>query len=795
MQELHTWLRAETSGAAHEENILLYGNVRITVILPELIRVEKTRNGIFTDAATQSVWFRNHGKVDFKAEKRGGRILITTEKTTFAVDLRSGKPLYAVLDGKKVNCADARNLLGTARTLDGTYGPTSLKDGILSKDGVALMDDSRSLLLGDDGMVKAREAKEKDTYVFAFGRDYIGATQALYKITGEVPLIPRYALGNWWSRYRAYTQEEYQNLMDAFIQKDIPLTVATIDMDWHWVDVKKQFGNQFKMTRELSNGWTGYSWNTDLFPDYKGFLQFLKDRNLKTTMNLHPADGVRCFEDMYGEMADAMGIDRQSGKTVPFDLTNPRFINAYFDVLHHPYENEGVDFWWIDWQQGTKSKLTGLDPLWALNHYHYLDSGREKSRPMILSRYAGIGSHRYPLGFSGDTGMNWKVLNFQPYFTVNAANCGYTWWSHDIGGHMFGFHDDEMYIRWIQFGVFSPIQRLHTTSNDLFGKEPWNYTWDTELLATEFLRLRHRLIPYVYSMNYRTHRYGRALCEPLYYNHPNEEEAYKSKNGYMFGDQLLVCPITEPTDKKTHRASAKVYLPEGRWTNIFTGDIYAGGQTVTVTAAMNEMPVFAKAGAVLPESLDKGNSWKNPAHLQFNVYRGKGSFTLYEDDGETGAYQDGECSETTMTVRENANALAVEVSGGKALSCIPEERDYTFKFADVENAGTVIVTKNGAVIPAEISKKDNAVYVTLKGVSVSDALTINLNGITVHKNKPYNERVLEIMTKLNGRNVQKSALYKRLKQAKSREGCADIASMVRQNGLRHWLLEALLYLE
>ena len=103
-----------------------------------------------------------------------------------------------------------------------------------------------------------------------------------------------------------------------------------------------------------------------------------------------------------------------------------------------------MDFWWLDWQQGTVTDIPGLDPLWALNHYHTLDSGRKDKRPLILSRYAGLGSHRYPIGFSGDSHMTWKSLDFQPYFTNNAANAGYTWWSHDIGGHMRGIQDDEL---------------------------------------------------------------------------------------------------------------------------------------------------------------------------------------------------------------------------------------------------------------------------------------------------------------------------------------------------------------
>lgn len=202
----------------------------------------------------------------------------------------------------------------------------------------------------------------------------------------------------------------------------------------------------------------------------------------------------------------------------------------------------------MDWQQGKKSDVPGLDPLVALNHYHYLDNAENGRLPLILSRYSGPGAHRYPLGFSGDTAQSWRVLHFQPYFTATAANVGYTWWSHDIGGHYLGERNEELYLRWLQLGVFSPILRLHSTSSDLMGKEPWRYRPDVCAAAKDWLRLRHRLIPYLYTMDARTHREGLALCEPLYYAYPETEEAYDKayRNGYLFGSQLLVYPITSP---------------------------------------------------------------------------------------------------------------------------------------------------------------------------------------------------------------------------------------------------------
>ena len=290
-------------------------------------------------------------------------------------------------------------------------------------------DDSKSLLLNTDGTIGERPKTLKDEYYFAYGNDYRGCLKDFFSLSGQVPLVPRYSLGNWWSRYKAYTQQEYVDLMNKFIDREIPITVATIDMDWHWVDVKQRFGKSGgKPTLNphapdfilQGDGWTGYSWNTELFPDYKGFLKWLHDQNFKVTVNLHPAQGVRFFEDMYEDFAKRMGVDPATRAKIPFDITDPDYVDAYFNILHKPYEDQGVDFWWIDWQQGKNTKIKNLDPLWALNHYHTLANDKGNNRPLILSRYAEIGSHRYPLGFSGDTKICWEALDFQPYFTSTA---------------------------------------------------------------------------------------------------------------------------------------------------------------------------------------------------------------------------------------------------------------------------------------------------------------------------------------------------------------------------------------
>jgi alpha-glucosidase (family GH31 glycosyl hydrolase) len=333
-------------------------------------------------------------------------------------------------------------------------------------------------------------------------------------------------LGNWWSRYWKYSDKELKELMLEFKNRSIPLSVCIVDMDWHIVENK------------YSAGWTGYTWNRELFPEPEKFMKFIHGLGLKTALNLHPASGVHPHEERYSEMAEFMGIDPKSEKPVEFDVTDPKFINGYFNILHHPLEDQGVDFWWMDWQQGTNTKMANLDPLFLLNHLHFYDLGRDGvKRPFVFSRFSGMGSQRYPIGFSGDTVVSWESLKFQPYFTLTASNAAYGWWSHDIGGHMFGTEDSELYTRWVQLGVFSPILRIHSTNNPYQDRRPWNQEPDAYEVIKNAMNLRHAFIPYLYAMAWETTEKSIPLIRPMYYYHPENERSYGCKNQYYFGSQ------------------------------------------------------------------------------------------------------------------------------------------------------------------------------------------------------------------------------------------------------------------
>lgn len=690
---------------------------RFTILTPALIRMEYHKDGIFEDRATQTVLNRNFSVPDFQILDEPEELSIYTEELELHYNKKPFSAHGLMIKGKGGGGGWGRewhyheipnDLSGTARTLDMCDGsdvlpegkPLSMEHGILSRGGFSVLDDSHSMILTEDGWIAPRQESCVDLYFFGYGHRYLDALKDFYFLCGKTPLLPRYALGNWWSRYHRYTEKEYKELIERFEKERLPFSVAVIDMDWHLVDdVDPKYGS----------GWTGYTWNKSFFPDPEGFMDWLHRHNLKVTLNVHPADGIRPYEDLYPRVAKAMGIQPESQRAILFDPSDPHFMEVYFKELHHPLEEQGVDFWWLDWQQGKTTKIPGLDPLWVLNHYHFLDSAWKGTRPLTFSRYAGPGSHRYPIGFSGDTVISWKTLQFQPYFTSTASNIGYGWWSHDIGGHMMGIRDDELMARWIQYGVFSPITRLHSTDNPFNGKEPWKFDRNTRKVIEEFLRLRHSLIPYLYTMNRRASREGLPLIQPLYYLEPEQEEAYEMKNEYYFGSELLVSPITEKMDSAVKTGKAATWLPKGLWADFFTGMVYHGSRTLNLFRNLDSIPVLMKAGAIIPmqDMRTFNNGTENPCAMELHIFpAANGCFTLWEDDGDTPSDEDENWAYTQLSFTHGAtDRFTIQKAAGNT-AVLPAARTWRLVFTAV-NPSSPVVTADGHALSASVSYDDD----------------------------------------------------------------------------------------
>ncbi len=711
-------------------------HVRFTVLTSRMIRLEYSRADVFEDRASQAFWYRHQPVPAFTVTQAPDRIEITTEhlqltykvtgrgfaRSTLTIQLKASGVTWHYGD------RDRHNLRGTARTLDGANGAIPLEPGLLSRAGWSVVDDSRSLIF-QDGWLDLRPAAKADDYCdltfFGYGHDYVGCLQDYCRVSGRVPLVPRFALGNWWSRYWAYRQDELRDLMLDFQKHQVPLSVCIIDMDWHITE-----------TGNGSSGWTGYTWNRELWPDPDGFIAWLHQQGLKTAMNLHPAEGIWPHEAQHAAMAQHMGLDPASQEPVNFDLADPQFTEGYFEILHHPFEDKGVDFWWLDWQQGARIQHSRqpvaeqMDPLWWLNHLHFYDLGRDgNKRPFIFSRWGGLGNQRYPIGFSGDSHVTWATLEFQPYFTANASNVAFGWWSHDIGGHCAGMEEPELYARWVQLGVFSPIMRLHSTNNPFHDRRPWGNGDEAFRVTRDALQLRHALIPYLYSMAWRMTQSSLPLVTPMYYGHPEAEEAYHCHTQFWFGSELIAAPFVSPRNADTNLSRHTAWLPDGDWFDFFTGEHFAGGRSVTLYGTLDEIPVLAKAGGIVP--LGPRVGWggvDNPDEMTVYIFPGAdGAFTLYEDDGNSTAYEQGDYALTNLSQNWHGDHLRFSIARvqGNARH-VPTQRRYRLVVRGVRKPDAVRLELDGVTQSAEWQYDAATESLTVPAVHVGPAHELSL---------------------------------------------------------------------
>lgn len=683
-------------------------HVRFTVISDGAVRMEYAPDGQFVDTKSFVAVQRAYPAADYRV-KRGAWIEIATPKMVLRYRKNSGPFTASNLSVRspkgaavpfvwKPGMQQKGNLKGTYRTLDGYDGDTyvyderrpkmPIEDGLLATDGWTLIDDSDNFLFDGDKewewVEKRPDDGAQDWYFLAYGHDYKAALRDFTLFAGKMPLPPRYAFGYWWSRYWAYSDKELRTLVKNFRAYDIPLDVLVIDMDWHYTDGDR-------------GGWTGWSWNRTLFPDPAKFLRWLDGEGIRSTFNLHPADGVRCSEDSYADVARDMGIDPALKQTVPWVSSDKKFIRSIFRRILTPMERDGVDFWWLDWQQQpTDPAVEGLSNTWWLNYVFFSDMEKNRDvRPMLYHRWGGLGNHRYQIGFSGDASITWASLDFQPYFNSTASNVLYGYWSHDIGGHhMADRIDPELYIRWMQFGALSPVMRTHSAKSAGLKKEVWNFAPEHADILRNTIRRRYALAPYIYTMARKAYDEGISLCRPMYYEWPEASEAYAFRNQYLFGDDILVAPVTALG--KEGYATVQVWLPEGKWYEWQTGTMLDGGRTVERTFALDEYPVYVRAGAILPMYGDTvKNLNANDEEILLTLFPGgSGEFSLYEDNGDDKRYA-AEFARTHLKSVRDGNLLTVTV--GKRTGDyrgMPAERKFSVKV--LASAAPVSVTVDGA---------------------------------------------------------------------------------------------------
>ncbi|MFQ5491215.1 MAG: TIM-barrel domain-containing protein, partial [Phycisphaerae bacterium] len=661
-------------GTADPSVMVTAGPARFTVLTPTLLRLEFAEDEVFEDRPSLFAVQRRLLPPRFERRDEDGWLVIETEKLRLRYRAGSGKfsaenlSIELIKTDPPVRWQPGQpnngNLGGTVRTLDQCRGRISVGEGVLSRNGWYVLDDSGTVVF--DGTDKpwptARpEGERLDWYFFGYGFDYPQGLRDLIAVGGPIPLPPRFVFGSWYSRYWPYTADDFLAIADGYKQHGYPLDVMVIDMDWH------------------QDGWTGYTWNRDLIPDPPALLQALHDRHLKVTLNLHPHNGVQPHERAYPAFARAMGVDPASKQGIAFDIADPTYAENYLKLLHHPLESQGVDFWWIDWQQERTTKIPGLDPLIWLNHLHFQDRARQGTgrRGLTFSRWGGWGNHRYPIQFSGDTESTWQVLQFLVPFTSTAGNVGAAYWSHDLGGHFSnsGRVDPELYARWLWFGAFSATMRVHSTRDPDNDRRPWLNGPDFERAAHAAYDLRYQLLPYIYTMARATYDTGLPLNRPMYLQHPTIAQAYLSPGQFYFGDHLIVAPVVQPGQGPRKIAQTRVWLPAGEWYDLLTNVQYTGPAIATVQAPLDRSPVFVRGGKPIPMQPPGRLQAQGPLdELVVRVYPGPGGeFFLYEDDGLTSHYQKpGGFAKTRITQQSDLGGLALDVNVHPPMGGYPE---------------------------------------------------------------------------------------------------------------------------
>jgi alpha-glucosidase (family GH31 glycosyl hydrolase) len=627
---------------------------------------------------------------------------------------------------------------GTPTAAQCTAALPAMHPGILDQAGYRLLDDSQSAVWTANGWVTPRTAggDVQDGYLFAYGHDYQQALADLNRLTGDSPLLPEYTFGVWFSRYYPYTTSDYENtLIPAFRANHVPLDTLSVDTDW-----------------KDPNQWDGWEWNSSLFPDPQSFLSYAKGQGIHVTLNVHAsiADDdpqLPATQALAGtSLADDNSCFTPSGTCKVWDWSSVPQAESYF-ALHQPFEAEGVSFWWLDWCcDASTASDPGVTPDAWINHLYAQEMANKNERAFVLSRTGSSyqnpdevysagpwAGHTSTLAFTGDTWGTWNTLAFQVQLAADEASIDEPYVSNDIGSFLgqppgTASDDPDVYARWVQLGTFQPILRLHSSHGN---RLPWDYPQPANDIAASFLRLREALVPYTYTLADEAVRTGEPINRPLYLDYPSEPAAYTNPGEYLYGPDVLVAPVTTPGTVSTQ----SVWFPPGRWTDWFTGATFTGPSEQTLTVPLDRMPVFVKAGGIVPEQAPMSHVGARPdAPTIIRVYPGApGQFSLYQDADTGTGYEHGQYSLTPIGTRSSSGRdRASRVSIGAAEGSYPGQptsRSFSVRLEDLTAPSAV--TLDGRRLPSSAWRYDGAahtVIVPVDGLSLRDSGLITVKG-------------------------------------------------------------------
>ncbi len=629
---------------------------------------------------------------------------------------------------------------GYRRSMDGVDGSALTNPGLLYQDGWSLIDDTPSAVYDPSTRTVTQRSSHggkayQDGYVFGYGTNYNAALQDLSTLTGPALLLPRWAYGTWYSEYYDRSAADYEDtILPKFRSEGVPLDVLVTDTDF-----------------KVPNQWNGWEIDTSKFPDPSAYFAWAHGQGLHTSLNIHPS--ILASDPQFAA-AQAIakgklqpgGCGGGGGDCYVFDFGDPDQLAAYLS-LHDQMQAAGNDLWWLDWCcDSSTSSLAGVTgDAWINQAYadytsKTMDRGFAFSRAYGTLETGGYGNvtpaatgpwadKRTTLHFTGDTTSDWATLADEVGYTPGeSAATGLPSISHDIGGHTGGTQQpgaepgstklaDDLYARWVQFGTFQPIDRLHSNHSD---RLPWQYGADAESSADKFLNLRESLVPYTYTLAQRAKVTGAPITQPLYLQYPDQQEAYaQADSEYLYGPDVLVAPVTTPGTT----ATTSVWFPAGStWTDWFTGRTYQGGTTAKITTNLGTMPVFVKSGGIVTTRTGNvTNDAQNPlTAATVTVAQGSdGTSSLYEDDGTTNSTQS-----ATTRVSLKANTVTIAPAVGTFTGQVAQ-RAWTVTFTDA--TAPLAVRINGVKVSAAYWTWSNTTHrlsVRAPAQSVTDRLVV-----------------------------------------------------------------------
>ena len=488
-------------------------------------------------------------------------------------------------------------------------------------------------------------------------------------------------------------------------------------------------------------------------------ISYVHGKNIRLGLSVNPTEGFYSNDEFYTQAIKYLQKDDKG--VIPFNVLAPRWIDVYLKLYIHPLDALEVDFYWI--KNGSKTTSTELN---MLKHYHMYDMMRNyKRRPMILANGTNLAAHRYPVLYAGKTTVGWDTLALMPFYNLNATNIGVSFWSHNIGGYYKGIEDNELYIRFVQLGTFSPILKFGSDGGKYYKREPWRWGIKTYTIVKDYLTLRHQLIPYLYSEAYKYHKFGDPMLVPLYYKYPEMYDDDRYSKEYYFGSEFFISPITKKKDYTMNRSIHRMYIPDGVWYDFVTGKKFPGGKDYVGFFKDQDYPVFAKAGAIIPmANNEKLNDTNPPQNMEIHIFPGRSnSYNIYEDDGTTDLYLKDFYLLTNVEYNYSVNdyKLIMKSVEGKS-GIVPENRHYKFRFRNTKEPSNISVTFNGSPIRFVTYVDLNDFVVEIPEVKSIGNLTINLKGdnLEVNAMRIVNDDIAEIISDLQIETEIKNKLDK-----------------------------------